>query len=128
MKPTLKVTKSPTTASHVDQVEISWLFNFDAVTAQIDLEYEDGDDDDEDGVEQAFVNLALGNGDVITAGRYASMLGFEAYEPTGLYQYSTAIHLMEKISAASRIRPRCEIHTHHRYYLLRHLASRPSFW
>jgi len=74
----------------VDQVEISWLFNFDAVTAQIDLEYEDGDENNEDGVEQAFVNLALGNGDVITAGRYASMLGFEAFEPTGLYQYSTA--------------------------------------
>jgi len=77
----------------VDQVEISWLFNFDAVTAQIDLEYEDGDEENEDGVEQAFVNLALGNGDVITAGRYASMLGFEAYEPTGLYQYSTAYTL-----------------------------------
>jgi hypothetical protein len=74
----------------VDQVEISWLFNFDAVTAQIDLEYEDGVEDNNDGVEQAFVNYALGNGDVITAGRYASMLGFEAYEPTGLYQYSTA--------------------------------------
>jgi hypothetical protein len=74
----------------VDQVEISWLFNFDAVTAQIDLEYEDGDEGNEDGVEQAFVNYALGNGDVVTAGRYASMLGFEAYEPTGLYQYSTA--------------------------------------
>ena len=66
------------------------MFNFDAVTAQIDLEYEDGDDGDNDGVEQAFVNYALGNGDVVTAGRYASMLGFEAYEPTGLYQYSTA--------------------------------------
>ncbi len=39
------------------------------------------------------MNLALGNGDVITAGRYASMLGFEAYEPTGLYQYSTAYTL-----------------------------------
>ena len=26
----------------VDQVEISWMFNFDVVTAQIDLEYEDG--------------------------------------------------------------------------------------
>ena len=77
----------------VDQVEISWMFNFDVVTAQIDLEYEDGGEggdiyDDE--VEQAFVNYALGNGDVITAGRYASMLGFEAFEPTGLYQYSTA--------------------------------------
>jgi len=74
----------------IDQVEISWMFNFDAVTAQIDLEYEDGADRDNDGVEQAFVNYALGNGDVITAGRYASMLGFEAFEPTGLYQYSTA--------------------------------------
>ena len=83
----------------VDQVEISWLFNFDTVTAQIDLQYE-GDSLDggfgrptgEDGelVEQAFVNYALANGDVITAGRYASMLGFEAFEPTGLYQYSTA--------------------------------------
>ena len=66
------------------------MFDFDAVTAQIDLEYEDGDNGEEDGVEQAFVNYALGNGDVVTAGRYASMLGFEAYEPTGLYQYSTA--------------------------------------
>ena len=78
----------------VDQVEISWLFNFDTVTAQIDLQYE-GDSlipsgADGELVEQAFVNFALGNGDVITAGRYASMLGFEAYEPTGLYQYSTA--------------------------------------
>ena len=78
----------------VDQVEISWMFDFDVVTAQIDLEYEDldgaKDDDYDDEVEQAFVNYALGNGDVITAGRYASMLGFEAFEPTGLYQYSTA--------------------------------------
>jgi hypothetical protein len=74
----------------IDQVEISWMFNFDAVTAQIDLEYEHGADGENDGVEQAFVNYALGNGDVITAGRYASMLGFEAFEPTGLYQYSTA--------------------------------------
>jgi len=85
----------------VDQVEISWLFNFDAVTAQIDLEYEDGDEDNEDGVEQAFVNLALGNGDVITAGRYASMLGFEAYEPTGLYQYSTAYTLDGEVVASA---------------------------
>ena len=81
----------------IDQVEISWLFNFDTVTAQIDLQHEgDSDSDsrsDDDTVEQAFVNLALGNGGVITAGRYASMLGFEAYEPTGLYQYSTAYSL-----------------------------------
>jgi len=104
----------------IDQVEISWLFNFDAVTAQIDIEYEGSQREtvvawDEDGtetgsgdndsviVEQAFVNYALGNGDVITAGRYASMLGFEAYEPTGLYQYSTAYSILgEEVSAASQ--------------------------
>ena len=70
------------------------MFNFDTVTAQIDLEYEGGDNEGgdtyDDEVEQAFVNYALANGDVITAGRYASMLGFEAFEPTGLYQFSTA--------------------------------------
>ena len=97
----------------VDQVEISWLFNFDTVTAQVDLQYEgDGryfalpaDAEDLDAVttkegfivEQAFVNYALGNGDVITAGRYASMLGFEAFEPTGLYQYSTAYVFFDNI-------------------------------
>jgi hypothetical protein len=84
----------------VDQVEISWLFDFDPVTAQVDIEYEDGDgfrdvggDEDINGdteVEQAFVTYDLGEGSAITAGRYASMLGFEAFEPTGLYQYSTA--------------------------------------
>ena len=89
----------------VDQVEISWMFNFDVVTAQIDLEYEDGgqggDIYDEE-VEQAFVNYALGNGDVITAGRYASMLGFEAFEPTGLYQYSTA-YTINDVSGVSGV-------------------------
>jgi hypothetical protein len=78
----------------VDQVEISWLFDFDTVTAQLDLQYEgdsnNGTGTDGELVEQAFVNLALANGDVVTAGRYASMIGFEAFEPTGLYQYSTA--------------------------------------
>jgi hypothetical protein len=78
----------------VDQVEISWLFDFDTVTAQVDLQYE-GDSNqngntDGELVEQAFVNLALANGDVVTAGRYGSMIGFEAFEPTGLYQHSFA--------------------------------------
>ena len=104
-------TKESDNSFQVDQVEISWLFNFDAVTAQIDIEYEGSQretvvesdnfsgetgsgDNDSVVVEQAFVNYALGNGDVITAGRYASMLGFEAYEPTGLYQYSTAYDIV----------------------------------
>jgi len=72
----------------IDQVEIDWMFNFGKVTAQIDLQYEEADNDTE--VEQAFVSYDLGNGLSVTAGRYESVLGLEAKEPTGLYQYSTA--------------------------------------
>jgi hypothetical protein len=72
----------------IDQVEIDWLFNFGNVSAQVDLEYEEGVNGTN--VEQAFVNYALASGDVVTAGRYATMLGFEALEPTGMYQFSGA--------------------------------------
>jgi len=73
----------------IDQVEISWLFDFDPITAQIDLQYEDLPGFNT-AVEQAFATYHMDGGSAITAGRYASMLGFEAFEPTGLYQYSTA--------------------------------------
>ena len=72
----------------IDQVEIDWLFNFGKVTAQVDLEYEEAGD--ATNVEQAFVSYDLGNGSALTMGRYESMLGLEAKEPTGLYQFSTA--------------------------------------
>lgn len=74
----------------LDQVEISWLFDFDPVTAQIDLQYLGAGNDTGTDVEQAFATYHFDNGGAITAGRYASMLGFEAFEPTGLYQYSFA--------------------------------------
>lgn len=78
----------------VDQVEIDWLFSFDKVTARVDLAHEGSDNSDIDtDVEQAYVTYDLGNGSAITAGRYQSMLGLEAFEPTGLYQYSTAYSL-----------------------------------
>jgi len=70
----------------LDQVEVSWYFDFSPVTAQIDIEYEG----DNLLVDQGFVTYDLGDGSAITAGRYDSMLGFEAFEPTGMYQYSTA--------------------------------------
>jgi hypothetical protein len=77
----------------IDQVEIDWLFSFGNVSAQVDLQYEDNAVQAFQAgspVEQAFVNYELSSGDVITAGRYATMLGFEALEPTGMYQFSTA--------------------------------------
>ena len=74
----------------IDQVEIDWLFNFGKVTARVDLGYEGSNNESGTDVEQAFVSYDLGNGSALTMGRYESMLGLEAKEPTGLYQFSTA--------------------------------------
>ena len=83
----------------VDQVEIDWLFSFGNVSAQVDLEYEEGNGTTN--VEQAFVNYSLANGDVVTAGRYATMLGFEALEPTGMYQFSGAYTVQGNLLTAA---------------------------
>lgn len=75
----------------VEEVEISWLFDFDPVTARLDIEYEENGNNLE--VERAYVVYDFGEkceNSSVTVGRYESMLGFEAYEPTGLYQYSNA--------------------------------------
>ncbi|MEE2988630.1 MAG: hypothetical protein VX372_03575 [Verrucomicrobiota bacterium] len=71
----------------LDQVEITFLLDFDPVTAQVDLQWEDGTGYS---IDQAFTAYSHSNGIVVTAGRYDSMLGFEASEPTGLFQYSGA--------------------------------------
>ena len=72
---------------NLDQVEITFFFDSDVLTAQIDLQWEDGTGYS---VDQAFTSYSPGNDIVITFGRYDSMLGFEASEPTGLFQYSGA--------------------------------------
>ena len=83
-----RATVNQTENSHnLDQVEITFLLDFDVVTAQIDLQWEDGTGYS---VDQAFTSYSQSNGIVITVGRYDSMLGFEASEPTGLFQYSGA--------------------------------------
>jgi len=82
----------------IDEVEIDWLFNFGKVTARVDLQHEGSNSyigrsqsqPESTDVEQAFVSYDLGNGSALTMGRYESMLGLEAKEPTGLYQFSKA--------------------------------------
>jgi hypothetical protein len=84
----------------LDQVEISWLFDFDPVTAQIDVQHLDGQGTSTGAtVEQAFATYHFSDGSSFTAGRFASMLGFEAFEPTGLYQYSFAYLVAEDLAS-----------------------------
>lgn len=75
----------------VDEVEIAWLFDFEPITARIEIEHEENGDSLE--VEQAFVVYQPDSkleGSSFIAGRYASMLGFEDFEKPGLYQFTTA--------------------------------------
>ena len=77
----------------VSEVEIDWLFNFDRVSGRIDLQHEDLNTSYESSgtlVEQAFMTYELWDGGTLTAGRYASMLGYEDFERPGLHQYSFA--------------------------------------
>lgn len=81
------------TSYNLDQAELDFLFSFDDLTAQIDLNYL-GDNDTEDfDLEQAFITYDLGEGSAFTAGKFLSFHGWETAEPTGLYQYSYAYDL-----------------------------------
>jgi len=71
----------------LDQVDLTFGLDYGVVTAQIDIEWTDANGS---AIDQAFTTYDLGNGFVVTAGRYDSMLGFEAFEAPGLYQYSKA--------------------------------------
>ena len=75
----------------VDQVETDFFYKgSNGVSAQVDIEY--GEGEGEDGgrtfVEQAFVTKQINDQFSVKAGRFLSYSGWEAEEPTGLFQYS----------------------------------------
>tara|TARA_B110000037_G_scaffold190706_1_gene223778 strand:- start:534 stop:1454 length:921 start_codon:yes stop_codon:yes gene_type:complete len=74
------------TSIGVDQVEINFDLSFDGISANIDLDDENGSF----GVEQANITLDLGEGSSLTAGKFLSYMGWETYDPTGLFQFSGA--------------------------------------
>ena len=75
---------------YFDQFELDLHLDYGSVTGRIDVD----STDDAQGIklEQGFVTYMLPedviSGVSITAGRFLSSFGFEAAEPTGLYQYS----------------------------------------
>jgi len=77
------------TSFDLDQMELDFLFSFDEITGQVDIDYQRGDANEID-LEQAFITYDFGEGTSITAGKFLSYMGWETAEPTGLYQYSYA--------------------------------------
>lgn len=76
-----------TLGANVDQFELDLMYKYgEKVSARVDLNSLSGG-----GMvfEQGFVTANLG-GVALSAGRFLSSSGFEAAEPTGLYQYSTS--------------------------------------
>ena len=70
-----------------DQLEIDLNFSFDKLSARADIERFDSDAIE---LEQAFITYAFSDMININAGRFLSSIGFEAAEPTDMFQYSTS--------------------------------------
>ena len=73
----------------IDQVEVDFsIDNGSPVTARINVQYEE--DESETEIEEAYVTYEVDPSSSFTFGRFESALFFDASEPTGLYQVSTA--------------------------------------
>ena len=84
-----QVGASESEALDIDQLSLSFLFESAAYSGQLDVAHEGTDDGRGLLLEQLFVALPFAEG-TLTLGQYASMLGFEAFDPMALYQSSTA--------------------------------------
>ena len=74
----------------IDQVEIDFAFDYDAIKAEVHLDANSTDVR----VEQAFLSTNVGQF-TITGGRMLNLLGFESDEPTGLRTMSKAYSLYD---------------------------------
>ena len=78
-----------TDAVGVGQVEIDFDYASGPVSASVDFDL-GGDFADPNNLEEAIITYDFGNGFSVTAGEMLTYMGFEAYDPINMYQYSSA--------------------------------------
>lgn len=82
-------TQKKVETTDVSQVEINLDFEKGPVSASVDFDFYDSATEGAT-LEEAIITYDFGNGFSITGGKMLSYLGFEAYDPTDMYQYSYA--------------------------------------
>jgi len=95
-------TDSDSTDANFDlnEVEISFLFDMGAVSAQVDTEYATATGSGQ--LDQAFISYDVFGG-TLSAGLMDSQLGFEAFEAPGLYTNSLAYGATKQADAAQTV-------------------------
>lgn len=73
----------------VSQVELNLDYASGPVSVSVDFDLYDSSDNGAV-LEEAIITYDFGNGFSVTGGKMLSYLGFEAYDPTNMYQYSYA--------------------------------------
>jgi len=83
-------------STSVGQVEVNFDYSKGPVSASVDLDfggnskYGAASADYDGNLEEAVITYDFGNGFSISAGKMLSYMGFEAFDPTNMYQYSYA--------------------------------------
>ena len=82
------------TESTKAQVELNFGYNMGPVSAAVGLDFGEssvyGNDTTDGNLEEAYITYDFGNGLSVTGGRMLSYMGFEAFDPTNMYQFSYA--------------------------------------
>ena len=86
---------SDSETSFVGQVELNLDFSSGPVSSSVDIDFTDSSDGSTGGnLEEATVTYDFGNGFSVTGGKMLSYMGFEAFDPTNMYQYSYAYDIL----------------------------------
>ena len=86
----------------VGQVELNFDYTTGPVSASVDLDF-GAEGVSEFNLEEAVITYDFGNGFSVSGGKMLSYLGFEAFDPTNMYQFSYAYDALDGFSGGQDV-------------------------